>query len=180
VTPPQSYSLEIRYVHRAPEVRKFDARRVVIGRDGGDVVLGDPQASAAHAEIEFENGQLVVRDLGSSNGTWIGDRQLPQFSLSPGQVFRCGHTQIRLLEIVGGQQLIAGRTMISEAGPLTFQPPPAQPGPGAAQSGPTLPSPPSPAVASAASKPAAAPNTGIIVAAVLGAAVFVRAVGGGA
>jgi S1-C subfamily serine protease len=161
-------------------MRKFDARRVVIGRDGGDVVLGDPQASAAHAEIEFENGQLVVRDLGSSNGTWIGDRQLPQFSLSPGQVFRCGHTQIRLLEIVGGQQLIAGRTMISEAGPLTFQPPPAQPGPGAAQSGPALPSPPSPAVASAASKPAAAPNTGIIVAAVLGAAVFVSAVGGGA
>jgi pSer/pThr/pTyr-binding forkhead associated (FHA) protein len=88
VTPPQSDTLEVRYVDRAAEVRRFDARRVVIGRDGGDIVLGDPQTSAAHAEIEFENGQLVVRDLGSSNGTWLGQRQLPQYSLSPGQIFR--------------------------------------------------------------------------------------------
>jgi S1-C subfamily serine protease len=178
VTPPHSYTLEVRYVHRAPEVRKFDARRVVIGRDGGDIVLGDPQASAAHAEIEFENGQLVVRDLGSSNGTWLGERQLPQFSLSPGQVFRCGHTQIRLLEIVGGQQLVAGRTMMSEAGPLVFQAPPAQPVSGPAQPSPSSQS--GPAVASAASKPAAAPSTGVIVAAALGAVVFLGLVGGGA
>lgn len=166
MTAPQSYTLELRYVHRAPEVRRFDARRVVIGRDGGDIVLGDPQASAAHAEIEFENGQLVVRDLGSSNGTWLGERQLPQFSLSPGQVFRCGHTQIRLLEIVGGQQLVAGRTMMADVGPLSFQapPPPSQSGP---------------VVASAASKPAA-PNTGVIVAAALGGVVLLGAIAGGA
>lgn len=172
---PHSYTLEVRYVHRAPEVRRFDARRVVIGRDGGDIVLGDPQASAAHAEIEFENGQLVVRDLGSSNGTWLGQRQLPQFSLSPGQIFRCGHTQIRLLEIVGGQQLIAGRTMISEAGPVVpFQPPPAQPGPASPRQ-------PIPATASSPSKPAGSPSTGVIVAAAIGAVAFlVAVVGGGA
>jgi S1-C subfamily serine protease len=173
VHPQHSYTLEIRYVHRAPEVRRIEAGRVVIGRDGGDIVLGDPQASAAHAELEFENGQLIVRDLGSSNGTWIGDRQLPQFALSPGQVFRCGHTQIRLLEIVGGQQLIAGRTMISEAGPIMpiQAPPPPSPQPAASAA-----MPPATGVASAASKP----NTGLILAATLGAAVFVGVVGGGA
>jgi hypothetical protein len=30
-----------------------------------------------HAEIEFHQGQLVVRDLGSSNGTWRGRETLP-------------------------------------------------------------------------------------------------------
>lgn len=157
--PQHSYTLEIRYVDRPPEVRRIDARRVVIGRDGGDIVLRDAQASAAHAEIEFENGQVVVRDLGSSNGTWLGQRQLGQFSLSPGQVFRCGHTQIRLLEIVGGQQLIAGRTMIAE-GPAPSMPPPAPP----------------PAISSTAS----APSTGVLVAAIVGFSLFIGVVGGGA
>lgn len=174
MTSPHSYTLEIHYVHGAPEVRRFDARRVVIGRDGGDVVLGDPQASAAHAEIEFENGQLVVRDLGSSNGTWLGQRQLPQFSLSPGQVFRCGHTQIRLLEIIGGQQLVAGRTMIVDAGPaMQFQAPTAPPSHPLPTQLPTKP-------ASATSKPASQPNTGVIVAAALGAVVMLGVVSGGA
>src|SRR5262249_34684997 len=129
VPPQHSYTLEIRYVHRTPEIRRIEANRVVIGRDGGDIVLGDAQASAAHAEIEFENGQIVVRDLGSSNGTWLGSRQLPQFALSPGQVFRCGHTAIRLLEIVGGQQLIAGRTMIADGSVPIPQMPPSPPPP---------------------------------------------------
>ena len=83
---PHYYTLEIRYLHKQPEVRRIEAARLVIGRDGGDIVLRDPQASAAHAEIEFQNGQLVVRDLGSTNGTWLGQRTLPQFALSPGQL----------------------------------------------------------------------------------------------
>jgi S1-C subfamily serine protease len=124
------YTLEIHYVNQAPQTRRFEARRVVIGRDGGDIVLGDSQASAAHAEIEFENGQIVVRDLGSTNGTWLGQRQLPQFALSPGQVFRCGHTHIRLLEIVGGQQLVAGRTVMADAGSLPPLTAPGQQPPG--------------------------------------------------
>ncbi|HVH99832.1 MAG TPA: FHA domain-containing protein, partial [Enhygromyxa sp.] len=156
MTQPQFYTLEIRYVNRAPEVRRIDARRVVIGRDGGDIVLGDGQASAAHAEIEFENGQLVVRDLGSTNGTWLGERNLPQFALSPGQVFRCGHTHFRLLEIVGGQPLTAGRTIMAEVGPLPMMPsPPTAPPPAAAASAPA------PAVAA----PPAKPNTGVVIAA---------------
>jgi S1-C subfamily serine protease len=179
VTAPHSYTLEIRYVHRAPEVRKIDARRVVIGRDGGDIVLGDPQASAAHAEIEFENGQLVVRDLGSSNGTWLGDRQLPQFSLSPGQVFRCGHTQIRLLEIIGGQQLIAGRTMMSETAPPRAASAPNQVGPIMPMQAPPPAVVAPPAAVTPAGKPTS-PDTGLIVAVTLGAALFLGVVGGGA
>jgi hypothetical protein len=46
--------------------------RVVIGRDSScDLVVTDPSVSRRHAEIALEAGQLVVRDLGSSNGTWV-------------------------------------------------------------------------------------------------------------
>jgi pSer/pThr/pTyr-binding forkhead associated (FHA) protein len=92
--------------------------RIVIGRDGGNIITGDPQASAMHAEIEFANGQMVVRDLGSSNGTWKGNQALPQFAVSAGQEFRCGNTIFKVTHIVGGQQMQGGGTVMGDANTL--------------------------------------------------------------
>ena len=114
------YVLEIQYVGRPPEQRTIVAPRTTIGRDGGDIVTGDPQASAMHAELEFQNGQLVVRDLGSSNGTWRGQQTLPQFALFEGQEFRCGGTVFRVLTIVGSQVQRAGGTVMGDAATLAL------------------------------------------------------------
>ena len=76
------YILEINYVGRPAATQSFSAARIVVGRDAGEIVLADTEASATHAELEFQNGQLVVRDLGSSNGTWKDGRNLPQFAMS--------------------------------------------------------------------------------------------------
>ncbi len=112
------YVLEIHYVGRPPQTQSFNASRVVVGRDGGDIVLGDTEASAMHAELEFQNGQLVVRDLGSSNGTWKDGRAMPQFAMSAGQSFTCGKTVIKVVQLVGGQQLQAGGTVMGDANVL--------------------------------------------------------------
>lgn len=112
------YVLEIHYVGRPPEQRTFVSERTRIGRDGGEIVLADPQASALHAEIEFQNGQLVVRDLGSSNGTWRGNETLPQFAVYEGQDFRCGHTTIRVISVVGEQVQRGGSTVLGDANML--------------------------------------------------------------
>ena len=109
------YVLEIRYSDRPAETLSLNAPRVVIGRDGGDIVTRDGQASAMHAEIEFNNGQLVVRDLGSSNGTWKGGQALPQFAVSAGQEFRCGNTIFKVTHVIGGQQLQGGGTVMGDA-----------------------------------------------------------------
>ncbi len=108
------YVLRVHYVGRAPEMRRFVQPRIKIGRDAGDIVLGDPQASAVHAEIEFANGLLTVRDLGSSNGTFLGDRRLQNFNIAAGQSFRCGNTQIDVVQVIGAQAVTAGRTVMSE------------------------------------------------------------------
>jgi S1-C subfamily serine protease len=119
VTQQQSYYvLEIRYLNRPPETRSITAPRTVIGREAGDVVLGDPQASSMHAEIDFDNGRIIVRDLGSSNGTWHGGRSLPQFAVSEGDTFRCAQTELRVVSIVGGQPLPAGGTVLGDQSPL--------------------------------------------------------------
>jgi pSer/pThr/pTyr-binding forkhead associated (FHA) protein len=45
-----------------------------VGREGTDVMLPDPTVSRRHAQVTVEAGQLVVEDLGSTNGTFVGGR----------------------------------------------------------------------------------------------------------
>src|SRR5688572_28044929 len=58
------------------ELREFE-RRYVLGRgQGADLSLEDPDASRRHVEL-FRKGQHVqIHDLGSKNGTKLGDRKL--------------------------------------------------------------------------------------------------------
>jgi len=108
------YILQINYVGRPAATQTFSAPRVVVGRDAGEIVLADTEASATHAELEFQNGQLVVRDLGSSNGTWKDGRNLPQFAMSAGESFTCGKTAITVTQIVGAMHQAAGATVMGD------------------------------------------------------------------
>lgn len=50
-------------------------RRVTIGRGlGCDVVVDDLDVSREHAVVHREGGRWVLRDLGTSNGTWLEGR----------------------------------------------------------------------------------------------------------
>ena len=51
--------------------------RIVIGRDPAcDVTIDAPQVSREHVELIRQGSGWLVRDLGSSNGTWIGGRRV--------------------------------------------------------------------------------------------------------
>lgn len=69
-------------------------RAATIGRDTDcDVVLGNSSVSRRHAEIAATAAGFVVRDLGSSNGTWVGLTRLhPKVphGLVPGDTVRVG------------------------------------------------------------------------------------------
>jgi DNA-binding NtrC family response regulator len=56
------------------DVRTLDeGSKLVFGRgDEADIVVDDTRVSRRHAEIELCDGRLVVRDLGSRNGTRVG------------------------------------------------------------------------------------------------------------
>jgi EAL domain-containing protein (putative c-di-GMP-specific phosphodiesterase class I) len=49
---------------------------VIIGREQGDIVLGDPNCSSRHAELRFDGRGLEVRDLESTNGTFVNGQKL--------------------------------------------------------------------------------------------------------
>src|SRR5580704_5551927 len=51
----------------------IDVDPVIVGRDeGAQIVLADPEVSAFHCELRATNEGVLVKDLGSTNGTFIG------------------------------------------------------------------------------------------------------------
>lgn len=49
---------------------------LIAGREGVDIPVEDLSVSRRHAELRARPQGLELRDLGSSNGTWIGDNRL--------------------------------------------------------------------------------------------------------
>lgn len=71
-------------------------RRVLIGQSPGcDIQLSDRSASRRHAAVEGASDGVRVVDLGSRNGTFIGDVRVRDAWIRPGEIVRLGDTRIR-------------------------------------------------------------------------------------
>lgn len=70
------------------------AGRYVLGRDEGcDVVVRDDRVSRRHAEIVAADGSVAIRDLGSTNGTFVDGRRIDgPLALTGGERIRLGDT----------------------------------------------------------------------------------------
>ena len=75
-------------------------RRIRLGRDNSNQVqILDKKASREHAEIVFDDGWFVVRDLGSSNGTWLNSDLLEEEKpLEDGDRIRIGGVILEFTE----------------------------------------------------------------------------------
>lgn len=71
---------------------------VLIGRaNDSTLVLTDDYASTRHARISMQDGMWVVEDLGSTNGTYLGQRKLDgPVPLEVGVPLRIGKTVLEL------------------------------------------------------------------------------------
>ena len=71
-------------------------REYTLGRSKRcDIHVSGEQASRAHCHVIFEDGYWVLRDLGSSNGTFVNDRRVGAHRLQPDDVIRAGETVLR-------------------------------------------------------------------------------------
>jgi hypothetical protein len=77
-----------------PHVVALGWRPIVIGRSPhGDLVLSDSDVSWTHATLWIDQGSAWIRDLGSSNGTFVNDRRLASgeaLKVADGDVVRLG------------------------------------------------------------------------------------------
>jgi hypothetical protein len=68
-----------------------------VGRGKGvNVVLADPSVSRRHATIALVDGLPVVRDLGSTNGTFVNGERVETRKLRAGDVLKVGNTELRI------------------------------------------------------------------------------------
>ena len=64
-----------------------------------DFRISDPSISAFHAEIAVERDIIRVRDLGSTNGTFIDEVRIEEGLLKPENVLRLGNVRLALDEV---------------------------------------------------------------------------------
>ncbi|HET9919945.1 MAG TPA: FAD-dependent oxidoreductase [Ktedonobacteraceae bacterium] len=103
-----------------PEKRLSQTRVITIGRQPGVSLFIDlASISRHHAEISYANGQYIMRDLGSTNGSYVNDARLEAGSaavLTQNDVLRFG----KMIEFVFKLRTLAPGSPISN--------PPSMPG----------------------------------------------------
>ncbi|NOY92207.1 MAG: sigma 54-dependent Fis family transcriptional regulator [Deltaproteobacteria bacterium] len=74
----------------------IERERVTIGRSLiCDLVLADKAVSGTHCEIVASEQGVLLKDLGSTNGTSVGDLRIREVWIRPGTVIRAGQTSLR-------------------------------------------------------------------------------------
>jgi predicted component of type VI protein secretion system len=82
-----------------PPIR-LDRALVVVGRHPDcDARLDSPRVSRWHCCLTEVDGEVWVRDLGSTNGTWIDGRRASSGRLRRGDVLAIAHHRYRVEEV---------------------------------------------------------------------------------
>ncbi len=82
----------------------FDLKpdRTTVGRlEDNAVQIPEASVSSHHCEIVMRGAELIVKDLNSTNGTFINGQQITEAGLKSGQILRLGQIELRL-EMGGG------------------------------------------------------------------------------
>ncbi len=70
--------------------------RVVLGRRGADIPLNDPEISRHHCLLEVRETYINLKDLDSTNGTFLDEERVRAAMLRDGTEFRIGGSVIRV------------------------------------------------------------------------------------
>jgi transcriptional regulator with GAF, ATPase, and Fis domain len=73
---------------------------------GCDLVLTDGAISRQHLEVQVRESGVLVRDLGSTNGSFFGGARFSEVTLFPGAVITIGATEVKLATVERSQPLM--------------------------------------------------------------------------
>ena len=101
----------------AGRVYEFAIEKTTVGRgDHNTLTIQDSSVSHSHCEILVYGTEVIVRDLGSSNGTMVDGKRLRKEQQSPlesGQIVKFGLIEARLdLSIEPGTDTVTGWTAV--------------------------------------------------------------------
>jgi transcriptional regulator with GAF, ATPase, and Fis domain len=95
---------------RGRELR-MEKERISVGRSRiADLTLTDLAVSGTHFEIEAQEGGYLLRDLDSTNGTFIGEVKVREAWLLPDQSVRVGQSVLRFEALNSSVDIAASRS----------------------------------------------------------------------
>lgn len=123
--PAENIEMPVEQAPAAELVDVVDGRRYrlrpglnTLGRQGTDILSGEGTVSRNHARLTVENGEVIIEDLGSSNGTKVGDRRIGPNQPTPathGTPLKFGNWRL-MLEVGGGESAVAAdKTVVVSA-----------------------------------------------------------------
>ena len=76
---------------------ELNAERTTVGRvEDNTFHIADGSVSSHHAEIILRGTEILVRDLNSTNGTFINNEKITETMLKPGQTLRLGQVELKI------------------------------------------------------------------------------------
>lgn len=73
---------------------KLGTPRAVIGRRKGEILIKDAEISGQHSEITVNGDRVQIKDLQSTNGTFVNGKKLPSSELRDGDRLTIGQSKI--------------------------------------------------------------------------------------
>jgi S-DNA-T family DNA segregation ATPase FtsK/SpoIIIE len=95
--PDKKYSLAVLQGKSSGQIFPITKSRTVIGRSGTDVLLDDAECSRRHAELEIHGSRATIRDLDSTNGTFVDGKRIDKADLDAQSEFRVGDHVMMLI-----------------------------------------------------------------------------------
>jgi len=68
----------------------------LIGRSKAEILLDDPEVSRRHAAIEVYGEKVVIKDLGSTNGTFLNGLGVKMSFVKDGDELQVGNTVLKI------------------------------------------------------------------------------------
>jgi predicted component of type VI protein secretion system len=114
----------------------LDKDEMFIGREANnDITINDPEVSRKHARLYVQGGNMILEDLGSTNGTSVnGQRLTGPYVLRAGEIITLGEKITLLFESVSSDanatmasSRISSQPQFNAQPPQVYQTPPPQP-----------------------------------------------------
>src|ERR1044072_2393402 len=79
------------------QAHELKVDKTTIGRvEDNTFPIVEPSVSSHHCEVLLRGTDIVVRDLNSTNGTFINGEKVTESVLKSGQILRLGQIELRL------------------------------------------------------------------------------------
>jgi pSer/pThr/pTyr-binding forkhead associated (FHA) protein len=76
---------------------ELNVDRTTIGRvEDNTFQIAETSVSSHHCEVLLRGSDVVIKDLNSTNGTFINDQPITESVLKPGQILRLGTVELKL------------------------------------------------------------------------------------